>query len=69
MENDSKTLGGRKMDQIVLGERDDTCTEAGCIDELVARAAALGFSRGELERLAEVYGLEFAKDMVARKHL
>ncbi|MEM1364977.1 MAG: hypothetical protein AAGH82_04410 [Pseudomonadota bacterium] len=69
MNDESNIPGETNMADILLGERDDSCTEAVCIDELVARAAALGFSRGELERLAEVYGLEFAKDMVARKAL
>ncbi|MEN0087389.1 MAG: hypothetical protein AAF737_03025 [Pseudomonadota bacterium] len=67
MTSESNSLSEHNTGGVLLGERDETCTEAGCIDELVARAAALGFSRGELERLAEVYGLEFAKDMVARK--
>lgn len=54
----------RCADTILLGTRDTERTEARDILELVERARELGFSKGELERLVEVYGLDFARCML-----
>ena len=50
-----------------LGTRDELATEAKSCAELLERAKRLGFSASELERMQEVYGCDWGKELSESK--